>query len=78
MVGGAKQSGTGSAGVVEVFGGNVMSPPIVCTSDASKIVIRDSSGAAAAFLHRLADDTWIYCTRLDDDWVPACERFDVV
>ena len=62
-------------GIVEVWGDNLLSPPLVSTGGASRIVVRDSSGVPVMFLQRLVDDTWALFNRLDDDWAPACERF---
>ena len=64
-------------GRVDVLDGNAFKAPLLSSDEVNQVVVREAGGLPTMFLKRLADDTWVFCHRGDDDWQEAVARFGV-
>lgn len=65
------------AGVVQVFSGNILKGPMLESSEAEMVVVRDVSGRPQALLVRLAGDRWGFASPNDPDWAVVLAQHGV-
>jgi len=60
---------------IAVYGGSVLSGPLLETEKAHSVAVKDKDGNLMALLVRIADDQWLFSKRDDDDWAHVCARY---